>query len=276
MCIYRNGPRASFPRRTRAPPIIAIMLVSGATDVAFWDPARSQEPTHLVTQHAAPVTSLRWTSNDRVLGSSSHDGSIVLTESDGRLFDTLRPSVPNDPAATLPVLSLSWSPGSRYLAAGSSDASVRVFDLQRRIQALQLRGHRAGVIAAAWNPNEMHVVSASSAGEVIMHRVQGSVAAVSRALHPAAMEGEPAPAVSCLQWSPFEPTKLACATEDGQVSLWSMDAEAPAAAPLLRHTEHADAVSGLAWSLVSPKSLPCPSRAPRTHLACTCLHLGPR
>ena len=70
MYIYRNGAPRVFPAADRAPPIIAIMLVSGATDVAFWDPARSQEPTHLVTQHAAPVTSLRWTSNDRVLGLS--------------------------------------------------------------------------------------------------------------------------------------------------------------------------------------------------------------
>ena len=93
------------------------MLVSAATDVAFWDPGRSDEPIHLSTEHTSPVTSLRWTSNDRVLASSAHDGAIHLTESDGRLFDTLRPSVPNEPAAVLPVLSLSWSPGSRYLVA---------------------------------------------------------------------------------------------------------------------------------------------------------------
>ena len=171
------------------------MLVSAATDVAFWDPGRSDEPLHLSTVHTSPVTSLRWTSNDRVLASSAHDGTIHLTESDGRLFDTLRPTVPGDPAGVLPVLSLSWSPGSRYLAAGGSDASVRVFDLQRRIQALQLRGHRAGVIATAWNPNEMHVASASTAGELLMHRVQGSVAAVARATHPALDDSQLPPAV---------------------------------------------------------------------------------
>jgi WD40 repeat protein len=98
-------------------PAHSAMLVSAATDVAFWDPGRSDEPIHLSTEHTSPVTSLRWTSNDRVLASSAHDGAIHLTESDGRLFDTLRPSVPNEPAAVLPVLSLSWSPGSRYLAA---------------------------------------------------------------------------------------------------------------------------------------------------------------
>ena len=222
------------------------MLVSAATDVAFWDPGRSDEPLHLSTVHTSPVTSLRWTSNDRVLASSAHDGTIHLTESDGRLFDTLRPTVPGDPAGVLPVLSLSWSPGSRYLAAGGSDASVRVFDLQQRIQALQLRGHRAGVIATAWNPNEMHVASASTAGELLMHRVQGSVAAVARATHPALHDSELPPAVGCLQWAPFEPAKLACATEDGQVSLWTLEAESAGAMPLQLHTEHADAVRGLA------------------------------
>lgn len=104
-------PRARYANRRSA------MLVSAATDVAFWDPGRSDEPIHLSTEHTSPVTSLRWTSNDRVLASSAHDGTIHLTESDGRLFDTLRPTVPNEPAAVLPVLSLSWSPGSRCLAA---------------------------------------------------------------------------------------------------------------------------------------------------------------
>jgi WD40 repeat protein len=104
-------------RRALWHPAHSAMLVSAATDVAFWDPGRSDEPIHLSTEHTSPVTSLRWTSNDRVLASSAHDGAIHLTESDGRLFDTLRPSVPNEPAAVLPVLSLSWSPGSRYLAA---------------------------------------------------------------------------------------------------------------------------------------------------------------
>ena len=61
--------------------------------------------------------------------------------------------------------------------------------------------------------------------------------------------------MGCLQWAPFEPAKLACATEDGQVSLWTLEAESAGATPLQVHTEHADAVSGLAWSLVSQRVL---------------------
>ena len=52
--------------------------------------------------------------------------------------------------------------------------------------------------------------------------------------------------MGCLQWAPFEPAKLACASEDGQVSLWNLEAEAAGTTPLQVHTEHADAVSGLA------------------------------
>lgn len=225
------------------------MLASAGTDVSLWEIGRD-EPLQQLQEHGAPVSSLRWTSNDRVLGSASHDGSILLIESDGNMFDTLRP-VPNEPSVAVPVLSLSWSPGSRYLAAGCNDATVRVFDLQRRVQALQLRGHRAGVGAVAWNPNELHVASASSAGEIVMHRVQGSVAAVSRATHPKLEEDTLPPAVSCLQWAPFEPTKLACAAEDGQVSLWDMEVEAQSSSPSTCFAEHADSCSGLAWSLIS-------------------------
>ena len=119
-----------FRARLRVAVLFRAMLVSAATDVAFWDPGRSDEPLHLSTVHTSPVTSLRWTSNDRVLASSAHDGTIHLTESDGRLFDTLRPTVPGDPAGVLPVLSLSWSPGSRYLAAGGSDKILWILLLE--------------------------------------------------------------------------------------------------------------------------------------------------
>ena len=155
-------PSAALPARSLAA-AHHIMLASAATDVVLWEPCRDEPVHQLSSAHGAPVTSLRWTSNDRVLGSGSHDGTVVLTESDGNVFDTLRPTITNEPTGVLPMLALSWSPGSRYLAAGANDASVRVFDLQRRVHALTLRGHRAAVTAVAWNPNEMHLASASSA-----------------------------------------------------------------------------------------------------------------
>mgnify|MGYP002818153955 CR=1 FL=1 len=117
-------PRPSPPVLTRVP--LASWLRVRASCVPYVPEAQAcpRTPAHgtnavpYVPRTVAPqVTSLRWTSNDRVLASSSHDGTIHLTESDGRLFDTLRPTVPNEPAAVLPVLSLSWSPGSRYEAA---------------------------------------------------------------------------------------------------------------------------------------------------------------
>ena len=46
------------------------------------------------------------------------------------------------------------------------------------------RSHHAGVRCVSWSPSEVYVASASEAGEFIVHRVQGSVAAVARVQHP--------------------------------------------------------------------------------------------
>jgi len=238
------------------PPLLA---TAGDDGVALWDGGAVAR--RRFSPHAAQVSALRWTANDRVLASSSHDGSVVLSERDGSLFDTLRPQArgPDGPA---PVLSVTWSPASRYLASGSADALVRIFDLQKREHALTLRGHRAGVCALSWSPSEVHVASASTAGDVIVHRVQGSVAAVCRAdTAPPGARGDHA--VRGLHWSPFHPTKLATGSEDGVVSLWETAAPLrggshaagaaglPRAVQLHKFEAHSAACCGVAWSAVN-------------------------
>ena len=108
----------------------------------MWVPGNNERVT-TIEPHADSITSLRWTSNDRVLASGARDGTVALSEASGRLFHTL--DATSTSGATVAVLSLTWSPGSRYLAAGGSDTVVRIFDLQKRTQALVLRGHRAAV-----------------------------------------------------------------------------------------------------------------------------------
>ncbi|EOD20880.1 hypothetical protein EMIHUDRAFT_241694 [Emiliania huxleyi CCMP1516] len=94
---------------------------------------------------------------------------------------------------------------------------------QKREHALTLRGHRAGVCALSWSPSEVHVASASTAGDVIVHRVQGSVAA------------------------------LATGSEDGVVSLWETAAplRLPRAVQLHKFEAHSAACCGVAWSAVN-------------------------
>jgi hypothetical protein len=236
------------------------LLASAADDgLALWD--GGHDPRLRFAPHSASVSALQWTANDRVLASGSLDGAIVLSEPDGALFDTLRPAPGaggHGPSVPVPVLAVTWSPASRYLASGSADALVRIFDLQKREHALTLRGQRSGVCGLSWSPSEVHVASASALGEVLVHRVQGSVAAVCRA--PAA-EGV---AVRGVHWCPFHPSKLAAASDDGVVSLWDMTASArpvalPGAPPtplpsgMLMHkfSAHAGACCGVAWSRVN-------------------------
>ena len=163
--------------------VSAIPILATACDdeIALWE-ATSDTPLVVFEPHGEPITCLRWTSNDRVLASSSHDGTVALSEPSGKLFHTLETAGPGSSGAA--VLAITWSPGSRYLAAAGDDAVVRIFDLQKRSQALVLRGHRAPIRGVAWSPSEVYVASSSEAGELLVHRVQGSVSAVARIEHP--------------------------------------------------------------------------------------------
>lgn len=229
-----------------------------------------------INHHAgAAVTCVRYSASGAHLASGGADGTVALSERDGSLFLMLQPATrrrdaaqpatsavrtssaatpaPAAAAAASAVLSLTWSPASRYLAAGSADALVRVYDLHKREQALTLRGHRAAVVALGWSSSEVHLASASAAGEVLVHRVQGSVAAVSRAQ--VAANGV---AAAGLHWSPFYPMKLATGADDGIVALWDMTppravaGSAPAAATCQhRFDMHTAACRGVQWSAVN-------------------------
>ena len=239
----------------------ALLASCSGTEVAFWAAGADDGPVVEFSPHAAPTTCVRWTSNDRVLASGSRDGTIALSEPDGKLYDTLgRPTSEEEAPA---VLCLTWSPGSRYLAAGGADAVVRIFDLHKRQLALALRGHASAVRAAAWSPNEVHVASAGAGGEILLHRVQDSVAVVARARH-AEAAGDEAAAVHKLQWSPLLSGRLAAADDAGRVATWDFGGATAPAAPLLSFGEHAGAVSGLQWSPVNHHLLASCGRD-RTH-----------
>lgn len=231
------------------------MLASASDDeISVWEPhGPSGNATVTFAPHTEPVTCLRWTSNDRILASGSRDGSVALSEASGALFHTLEASSPS--GATVAILALTWSPGSRYLAAAGSDAVVRIFDLQKRSQALVLRGHRAAVRGVAWSPSEVYVASSSDAGEVVVHRVQGSVSKVAKVEHPPSIrdgDGGSPPALGALQWAPFHPSLLAVGASDGSVAVWSIRPSAEADLPP-QHVfcDHTGACTGLQWSPVN-------------------------
>ena len=267
----------------------AIPLIATASDdeVSLWEGGGGEEPLATFEPHLEPITALRWTSNDRVLASASHDGTIALSEPSGKLFHTLQAQPSSGGASSaVAIHAITWSPGSRYLAAGGSDAVVRIFDLQKRAQALALRGHRAAVRGLSWSPSEVYVASSSDAGEIIVHRVQGSVAAVARIEHPAA-EGMVRPGLGAVQWAPFHPSMLACAAADGGVAVWEVKPNAPTGPPHRLFAEHTEASTGLQWSPVNQHLLAscsldaticfydvtkqCVVRTLRSHRPLTCL-----
>ena len=89
---------------------------------------------------------------------------------------------------------------------------------------------------------QVYVASSSDAGEVVVHRVQGSVAKVARVEHPASLkaaDGNQPPALGALQWAPFHPSLLAVAATDGSVAVWSIRPAEPEAPPHALFTDHA-------------------------------------
>ena len=234
-----------------ASPIPSIASASD-DEITLWEPDGGDSPLTTFEPHSDQITCVRWTSSDRVLASGAKDGTVALTEASGALFHTLEAASPT--GATVAVLCITWSPGSRYLAAGGSDAVVRVFDLQKRSQALTLRGHRAAVRGVAWSPSEVYVASSSDAGEIVVHRVQGSVAAVAKVEHPpslvAADAGAP-PAVGSIQWSPFHPSLLAAGASDGTLGIWNIRPGTSPPPPAHVFSEHSTSCTGLQWSPVN-------------------------
>lgn len=148
----QQSPAPPTPSSSLPPPILAS---ASDDEISLWETRSGGTPLVKFEPHAEPVTCLRWTSNDRILASGARDGTVALSEASGALFHTLEASSPS--GATVAILALTWSPGSRYLAAAGSDAVVRIFDLQKRSQALVLRGHRAAVRGVAWSPSEVRI-----------------------------------------------------------------------------------------------------------------------
>ena len=94
----------------------------------------------------------------------------------GKLYDTLgRPTS----GRRRRRCSASRGAGLRGTWRGGADASC-LRPAQAAARAA-LRGHASAVRAAAWSPNEVHVASAGAGGEILLHRVQDSVAVVARA-----------------------------------------------------------------------------------------------
>ena len=86
----------------------AVPIIASASDdeIAVWETGSpSEDPLVAFEPHDEPITCLRWTSNDRVLASGSHDGTIALSEASGKLFHTLQTATtPGGPG--VPVLAM--------------------------------------------------------------------------------------------------------------------------------------------------------------------------
>ncbi|KAF4211308.1 hypothetical protein CNMCM5878_002845 [Aspergillus fumigatiaffinis] len=105
--------------------------------------------------HSAPVWSVAFSPNGRLLASGSFDRTVCLWETEtGVLKQTLEGHLAH-------VWSVAFSPNGRLLASGSDDSNVHIWDSATGALQRTLRGHTKSVRSVAFSANNRLLASGS-------------------------------------------------------------------------------------------------------------------
>ena len=103
--------------------------------------------------HRSAITSLQFSPVDKVLASTSIDGSAKLWDCEtGELIHSLE-------GHTRPVHAIAFSPDGKRVATASRDTFVKLWDVDSGSPVLTLRGHPEGVLGIDWSNDGTQIVS---------------------------------------------------------------------------------------------------------------------
>ena len=191
--------RAGIPLRNRK---ANLSKQIGALQVLY-----EVEERNRLEGHRAPVESVEFSPNGKIIATASKDRTVKLWNLQGKEIQTIKGHREG-------VGSVAFSPNGKIIATASEDKTVKLWNLQgKEIQTL--KGHREGVGSVAFSPNGKIIATASKDKTVKLWNLQGQEIKT--------LKGHGAP-VGSLAFSPDGKT-IASGSGDKTVKLWNLQGQ---------------------------------------------------
>lgn len=116
--------------------------------------------TKILTGHQDWVRSVSWSSDSRMIASTSWDGSVrIFDVQTGQAVRTLIPSTKGNLGS---IFTVDWKSGSNLIASVHSDSSkVEIWDASTGATVKSLPSGRWGLVSVQWSPDGNYLVASS-------------------------------------------------------------------------------------------------------------------
>lgn len=240
-------------------------LVSASRDrtVRIWS-ATTQQSTATFTGHTAPVLAAAWNTDGTLIASGGRDKEVqvwntaktvqwrrtlvspitsiawlnatsLVAGTLGRGVYTVTPTTDGGyTRAVAGIAHVAVSPDGTALAVGFENGNVSIFSLNHTHAAHSFYPHHSAITALAWSPDG--TLLASGGVDTFVQVFNGSTGRLVRSM-------KQSKAVTGVAWEPNNSGRLAAASSDSHIYVWSADGHTNTV-----YTGHKAAATSVAWS----------------------------